>query len=537
MITYRGVGGASGIAIGRAIRFVARPASSSGSFATRRERALAYLHALAQRLRGANLSDEAAIFDGQALLLTDPALERAVAAHEAAGLATTAAITAAVNELAAPFAALEDARLRERAADVHAVGSVLLDGGHSLCLPPGAIVVAADLTPADTVNLPLQQLGGIVTAAGSPTSHTAILARALRIPAVLGLGEVVLSVEDETRLVLDGDAALLIVDPDEATLQHYLGLQAARAEDLVHGPSSPGPPAETTDGRRIALWANIGSPAEVDAAIAAGAEGIGLFRTEFLFFGADAPPSEDEQCGVYRDVLERMAGRPVVVRTLDAGGDKPLPYLQPWHEPNPMLGQRGIRCSRRFPDLFRAQLRALLRAGTRGDLRIMLPMIATLDDLHWARMELKEVAAALRSDGIPHRPDVPLGVMIETPAAAIVADQLARTAAFFSIGSNDLAQYALAADRMLPDLALQYNSADPAVFRLITLATNAAHAAGIAVAVCGELAADPAAAEAMLGLGVNELSMAPSAIPAVKARIRGTTSAAARAAAARACAR
>ncbi|HNP71961.1 MAG TPA: phosphoenolpyruvate--protein phosphotransferase, partial [Kouleothrix sp.] len=280
-----------------------------------------------------------------------------------------------------------------------------------------------------------------------------------------------------------------------------------------------------------ALWANIGHPDEAARALEHGAEGIGLFRTEFLFLDRHAPPGEHEQYAAYRRTLQTMAGRPVVIRTIDIGGDKPLPYLNMPHEENPFLGVRGLRLCMQRTDLFTTQLRALLRAAAYGDLWIMLPMVATLDDLRWGRAQLQDAAAALAAEGSPHRADVRLGVMIETPAAAVTADLFARDAAFFSIGSNDLTQYTMAADRGLADLAARYPHDAPAVFRLIGMAAEAAERAGIPIGVCGELAGVPAAAPILAGLGVNELSMAPAMIPQIKEQLQGVTFEQARAAA------
>ena len=537
MIEFRGVRGAAGIAIGPIARYQPVAASDAAPFSVRRERAVAYLRGLSARLHEQGLPDEAAIFDAQVLLVADPALEAAVAAHEQAGAPVAMAIRTAIDELAAPLEGLDDPYLRERAADIRAAGAALLGGEQPLQLPPDAILLATELTPAETVNLPLRSVGGLGTVKGSPTSHTAILARSLGIPAVLGLDPEALAWPEGTRAILDGAAGVLILEPDRATQAYYEQLKLERRDAVAGHTAQRELPTETSDGRRIAVWANIGSLEEVEAALRAGAEGIGLLRTEFLFLQRSAPPGEDEQVDVYTAVLHGLVGRPVVARTLDVGGDKPLPYLPALSEPNPFLGERGIRFSQRFPELFRTQLRALLRAARHGDLRIMLPMVATAADLAWAHDQMQGAADDLRAAGIDFRAEVPLGIMVETPAAALMADRLASRAAFFSIGSNDLAQYTLAADRTLAHLAGRYNGDDPAVYRLIAMTVAAARTRGIPVGICGELAGDPAAAVALLGLGVDELSMAPGSIGAVKARIRATTFADAEDAARRACER
>jgi phosphoenolpyruvate-protein phosphotransferase len=390
-------------------------------------------------------------------------------------------------------------------------------------VPPGAIIVAPDLTPAETAELRGGSVAGFATAYGGPTGHTAILARALGIPAVVGLGAAVLDILDGTELILDGAAMLLIAAPDAQERASYTQRAADLHAERARRQILRDQPGQTADGRPIALWANIGHPDQARLALEHGAEGIGLFRTEFLFLDRNTAPSEQEQYNAYRKTLETMAGRPVVIRTIDIGGDKPLPYIDMPHEDNPFLGVRALRLCMRWPDLFATQLRALLRAAVHGDLWIMLPMVATLADLRWGRAQLQAVADALAAEGVEHRADVRLGIMIETPAAAVTADLLAREAAFFSVGSNDLTQYAMAADRGQADLAARYPHDATAVLRLIAQAAKAAKAAGIPIGVCGELAGVPAAAVLLAGLGLDELSMTPGSIPIVKERLRETT--------------
>ncbi len=524
MIQLRGAGGTPGIALGPLVQFQPAVAAELPPFAVLRDRAMEYFGKLAEQLRGAGMPAEAAIFDAQALLVADPALERAVEDRVGRGALLADAIRVAVEELAGTLDSLPDAYLRGRAADIRGVGATLLAGGRteSVSLNPGSILVAQELTPADTLNLPLDDLGGFATAGGTITSHAAILARSLGIPVVLGMGPAILNIAQGTSAILDGASRTVILDPDEPTHARYIQLKAREQAAAQQRLLERDLPAETIDGHHIALWANIGGPDDVRAALIAGAEGIGLFRTEFLFLGRPCPPDEDEQVANYVAVLEQMGNRPVVIRMLDVGGDKPLPYLPSRSEPNPFLGERGVRFLRRFPDIFATQLRALLRAALHGDLRVMVPMVSTQEDVLWARAQLQAASDALAAEGIEHRGDIPLGIMIETPAAAVMADHLAKYAAFFSIGSNDLSQYTLAADRTLAELAGRYDSSDPAVFRLIAQAVTSARHAGIPVSVCGELAGDPEAVLALMGLGVHELSMAPSTIGIVKSRIRGT---------------
>lgn len=543
-----GAGGAPGIALGRAVCYQPSTASRTitdetpeaaiARFEAAQAQAIANLNGLGERLRAEDRPNEAAIFEAQAILLEDPFLTDEVARQvREAGSALEDAIIATTTQMRAALEALDDDYMRERAADMDALGQALLGALHGNTsalrdLPLGAIIVAPDLAPAETAELRSGTVAGFATAYGGPTGHTAILARALGIPAVVGLGAAALNIADGTDLIIDGSNALLIAAPTDAERDTY-GQRATgeRAADERRRLAFRDQAGRLADGRAVGIWANIGDPAEAQAAAEYGAEGIGLFRTEFLFFQRTAPPSEDEQYQAYCAALHAMQGRPVVIRTIDIGGDKPVPYIDMPHEANPFLGTRSLRLCMQRPDLFATQLRALLRAATQGDLWIMLPMIATLDDLRWGRAQLTAAAHTLAEAGVPHRADVRLGIMIETPAAAVTADLLAREASFFSIGTNDLTQYTMAADRGLPDLARRYPHDATAVFRLIALAAAAAHTAGIPIGVCGDLAGTPAAAAALAGLGIDELSMSPHDISKIKEYLQSVTQAQAEAAA------
>lgn len=532
---FHGAGGAPGVALGRAARY--QPAAAAAlpelspdealaRFETAQAQAAAALNGLAERLRAEGRPNEAGIFEAQALMVEDPALTEGVAQRvRDEGQPLEQALSATVAEMRAALEALDDPYFRERAADMDALGQAILAALHGTGsalrnLPPGAIIVAPDLTPAETAELRPDSVGGFATAYGGPTGHTAILARAFGIPAVVGLGDAALAIADGTELLLDGDAALLIAEPTPEQQAAY-GQQAAakRAADEQRRLAWLDTPGRLAGGRRVGVWANIGKPAEADLAAHWGAEGIGLFRTEFLFFNRDAPPGEHEQYEAYRHALVAMPGKPVVIRTIDIGGDKFPKYLDLPHEANPYLGVRSLRLCMQRPDLFATQLRALLRAAAHGNLWVMLPMIATLDDLRWGRAQLQAAAAALAAEGTPHRADLKLGIMIETPAAAVTADLLAREADFFSVGSNDLTQYAMAADRGHPDLAALYPHDSAAVLRLIGMAAEAARAAGIPIGVCGELAAELSATPILAGLGIDELSMNPPQIALVKEQL------------------
>jgi len=503
-----------------------------------------HLEHLGAELQAAGKPDEAAIFDAQALLASDPALaKQALQIQAADGVSLAAAVRAAAERVARSLAALDDAYLSARAEDVRGVGrqiAAVLDGAPLdavLAVPAGAIVLAAELTPADLVRLHRRGVGGVVTAGGTSTGHVAILARGLGLPALVGAGKRLQTLPPGVPAVLDAGAGLLLVAPSDDERAGYEARRRSERERQAQAKHVAHRPARLADGQRVRLWANIGQPDEAAIAVQRGAEGVGLFRTEFLFLDRAAPPGEEEQFAAYVQTLRAVHGRPLVVRTLDVGGDKPLDYLALGAEANPFLGWRGIRCLRRVPKLFMIQVRALLRAAAVGDVRIMLPMVATPDDVAWARQQVLAAAAALAAQGVPHRADVPLGIMVETPAAAVGLDRLVRAGGltFCSIGSNDLAQYTLAADRGEPTLGALYAADDPAVFRMIRLAASAARTLGLSMSVCGELAARPASAVALVGLGIDILSLASSAVAPVKDALSTATLADARAQAAQAC--
>jgi phosphoenolpyruvate-protein phosphotransferase len=503
------------------------PEAALERFAEARVAVQAHLHQLGAELHSEGKESEAAILDAQAMLAADPALDGEVRRLIGEGRSLDSAIDAATAQMAAMLGALDDPYLRERAADVRAVGqeirSRLSGAAASLDVPAGSIVVAHDLTPAQTAVLRKRKIAGFATAGGTATGHVAILARALEIPAVVGLGDAILDLPDGQPAILAADDGVLIVQPTSRERARYESRRESLQADAQRLTALRDQPAVTIDGQRVQLWANIGHPDEAEIALKYGAEGIGLFRTEFLFLDRDSPPAEDEQCAAYSAALRAMSPHPVIVRTLDIGGDKPIPYLPTLHEANPFLGVRGLRFGMRFVDLFRAQLRALLRAAHEGDLRIMLPMVATVEDVAWARRELESAAESLKAEGLSHRAEVPLGIMIETPAAAVALDLFAPHIAFCSIGSNDLAQYTLAADRTDADLSRRYRHDDPAVLRLIEVAARTANAAGIEISLCGELGADPDLAIVLAGLGVRKISMSPTAIPRVKEAIRAVS--------------
>jgi phosphocarrier protein FPr len=536
----RGLPVAPGVAIGPAQRLRAPeptvsdapagdPAAERTALDAAREAARADIRAARSAVAAAAGEGEAAIFDAHLLLLDDDALlEPARRAIEDEGRNAGQAWQAAVGEAADAYRGADDEYLRERAADVLDVGRRVLghlagSGSAAPTLADAGVLVAEDLTPGQTAALDRALVRGIATARGSATSHAAILARAFGIPAVVGLGPALLATADGTPLVLDGDAGTVAVDPGADAL----AAAARRAEDERRAAGErrerAAAPAHTRDGRRIEVAANIGTVAEAASAVAEGAEGVGLLRTEFLFLGRDDAPDEEEQHAALAAVADALDGRPLVIRTLDVGADKPLPFLAQDPEANPFLGRRGIRLALAEPAIFRAQLRAILRvAAEHENVKVMFPMVAALDELRAARAMLDDERAALGLD-----PPLEVGIMVEVPAVAVAAERFAREADFFSIGTNDLAQYALAAERGNEHVAALAAGPVPALLALIDAVVRGAEAHGRWVGVCGELAGDPLAAALLVGLGVTELSMAPPRIPDVKEALRGVDAGAA----------
>jgi phosphoenolpyruvate-protein phosphotransferase len=500
-------------------------------------RAAADLTALAERVRGAGRAAEAAIFDAQALMAEDPMLLEG-AERRAAGLtdpdAIAAAVEAAARAAAETLAAIPDELLAARAADVRDVGGRIarIIAGRSIRLPDRpSIALAEDLPPSVTAEIPEGLLLGIALERGSAVSHAAILARSLGIPAVVAVGGLRAAVAGDVGNVtvgLDGGTGVVLIDPDESDLAALRDAAERRDVSLRAARTLRDRPGATADGHRVALLANIGRPEDAARALEAGAEGVGLFRTEFLYVGRSDAPSEEEQVRAYRDVLHAFGARPVVIRLIDIGGDKPLPYLHLETEANPFLGMRGLRLAQANRELQLTQIRAIARAGAgaASTPHVMAPMVATIEDVEFLGGLIDEALADLDARGVARADRLVVGIMVEVPSAALMAAELARRVDFFSIGSNDLTQYVLAMDRTHPGFAAAADALHPAVLRAIRETVRGAAAAGIEVAVCGELAGDPLGAQVLVGLGVTELSMDAGRLDEVRAALAARSRAA-----------
>lgn len=483
---------------------------------------LAALQDDTQRRLGAS---DAAIFKAQAALLDDTDLITRTCQLMVEGHGVAWSWNQAIEQIASGLAALGNPVLAGRAADLRDVGRRVLAqldpsaaGGGLADLPAQpCILLAADLSPSDTANLDTTRVLGLATALGGPTSHTAILSRTLGLPALVAGGAELLAIQAGREAIIDGSSGRLYLSPSEADLASARAWIAGQQQIRAREAAQRAQPAQTTDGHRIDIGANVNLPEQVPLALEQGAEGVGLMRTEFLFLERGSTPSEEEQYATYMAMANALDGRPLIVRALDIGGDKQVAHLELPHEENPFLGVRGARLLLRRPDLLEPQLRALYRAAKDGArLSIMFPMITSVPEL----VALRAICERLRAE--LEAPDVPIGIMIEVPAAAAQSDVLARHADFFSIGTNDLTQYVLAIDRQNPELAAEADSLHPAVLRAIRATVDGARTQGRWVGVCGGLAGDPFGAMLLAGLGVDELSMTPNDVPSVKARLRGT---------------
>jgi phosphoenolpyruvate-protein phosphotransferase (PTS system enzyme I) len=533
-VKLRGIGASEGVAVGPAfVPDAGRPEPDRENIAEGevedelehfREAVAVVVTRLTEtgdRLHASGDEKEAGIFDFHVEIAEDPELASGVEERVRNLQSPEAAVLAIGWEYAAEFAAMEDEYLAARADDVRDVATQisaeLMGGGASAfeALEIPSVVLARSLAPSETARIPKGMALGFVTAEGSRTSHVSIMARSMGIPAVVGVGPALEDALDAKTVAIDGGEGYALTDPDADTVAEFEKKSGALAEERAALDGYRHVEARTRDGRRIEIAANLGSASEAEDALEWGAEGVGLFRTEFLFMERDDLPSEDEQYEAYGAVAKAFGEKPVIIRTLDVGGDKDLPGVDQSHEENPFLGWRGIRMSLDTPGLFKPQLRAILRAAAHGNLKVMFPMVVDVEELKAAKAMLEESRAELEAEGTETGP-VEAGVMIETPAAAVCAAELAKESAFFSIGTNDLVQYALAADRGNERLRRLQSADHPAVLALIQKTCEAAGEAGIQVGVCGEAAGEPEMIPRLVELGVTELSMGAPSIPRAK---------------------
>lgn len=483
-----------------------------------------------ETLRAQTQSQDASILDAHLMVLDDRTFVEEVIGNVRRELKNIEwVVQQASDKYAGILNAVDDDYLRERVADVRDVArriirNLLGTGDASRkSFPDNHIIVADDLAPSETAALPKDTIMGFATNLGSPTSHTAVMARALELPAVVGLHDITRRINAGDKILIDGNKGVLIINPGEESLKEYGRLLETRRSIEAGLSSIQNKPAQTRDGHRIVLSANAEGRSDVDAVLQHGADGIGLLRSEFLYLASDHIMTENEQTTVYTEIAERLAPAPLIIRTLDLGGDKFIPGLKVRKEDNPFLGCRSIRVSLKYPVFFKQQLRAILRASKKRNVRIMYPMISSVAEVIEANRLLAEAKAEVQAEGIDFDGNISVGVMIEIPAAALEAEALAEQVDFFSIGTNDLIQYTIAVDRGNEMVAYLYEPTHPAVLKLIRMAIDAAHKKGIWVGLCGQMAADPVMTSLLVGMGVDELSVSPRAVPLVKDTVRKLT--------------
>ena len=534
----QGIAASSGIAIAKAFRLENPELTVEKKSVTEVEAEVARLEAalekskseleiIREHARKELGDDKAEIFEAHLLVLSDPELINPIKDK-----ITNENVNAehALDEVAAMFInmfeSMDNEYMKERAADIRDVTKRVLahllgvNVSNPSLISEEVVIIAEDLTPSDTAQLNRKFVKGFTTDIGGRTSHSAIMARSMEIPAVVGTKTVMEDIQNGVLVIVDGLDGEVIVDPSEETVKAYEKKAAEYAEQKAEWAKLVNEKTVSADDHHVELAANIGTPEDVKGVLENGGEGVGLYRTEFLYMGREELPTEEEQFTSYKTVLERMEGKPVVVRTLDIGGDKELPYLNLPKEMNPFLGFRAIRLCLEMQDMFRTQLRALLRASVYGNLKIMFPMIATVDEFRQAKAILLEEKAKLQQEGVQVSEDIEVGMMVEIPSSAVIADLFAKEVDFFSIGTNDLIQYTLAADRMNERVSYLYQPYNPAILRLVNMVIKAAHKEGKWVGMCGEMAGDEIAIPILLGLGLDEFSMSATTILKARSHIR-----------------
>lgn len=537
---YKGTSASSGIGIGKAViveeaelvikrEAVADTAAEVERFKGALDQTMKDTEVLAADLATRVGEKEAEIMQGHLMLLMDPMLtgeiENTITGE---GICSEYAIEQVCSMYADVFAGMDDELMQQRATDMRDIKTrmqkVLLGVASAdiSALPAGSILVAADLTPSMTAGINPDHVAGIVTELGGKTSHSAILARALEIPAVVAVSDFISQVKDGDTVILDGSEGVVYVNPDQAVADEYAAKREKFLKEKKELEQYIGKPTVTKDGVHIELVANIGKPEDVEKVLQYDGEGVGLFRTEFLFMDRTAMPTEDEQFDAYKKVAEALKGKPVIIRTLDIGGDKEIPYMGLKKDENPFLGYRAIRfCLDRKDDVYKPQLRALLRASAYGNIKIMIPLVTCIDEYREAKALIEELKAELDAKGIAYNKDIQVGIMVETAAASLIADIFAKEVDFFSIGTNDLTQYTMCVDRGNDKVSYLYSPLNPAVLRSIKRIITCAREAGIMVGMCGEAASDPLLIPLLLAFGLNEFSMSASAILQCRKLITG----------------
>lgn len=530
---YRGIGASKGIGIGKIvvleenkIEYVNHAPEDIDAEIARLQQAIetftVYTQNLAASVRENIGEAEAEIIEGHVLIISDPMITEEMTSYVSAGNCAEEAVKTVCENYAAMFASIPDELMQQRASDIGDIKVRLLkillgiEDVDIASVPAGTVLAARDLTPSMTAAIVKENVAGILTEVGGKTSHSAILARALEIPAVLSIENLLEQVQDGACVVLDGSTGEVFVNPQEDVLQTYKEKQAAFLKEKEALEAFRGKPTVTAEGISVELFGNIGNAEDAVHVVECDGEGVGLFRTEFLFMGNTQIPSEEEQFAAYKKAAMVLGGKTVIIRTLDVGGDKEIPYLAMEKEDNPFLGYRAVRFCLQNEEVYKPQLRALLRASAFGDVRIMVPLVTCVDEIRAVKAKVKAYMKELDAEGVAYNPDIKVGVMIETPAASLIADLLAKEADFFSIGTNDLTQYTMAVDRGNAKVAYLYSPFQPAVLRSIKHIITCGKAEGIPVGMCGEAAADPLLIPLLVAWGMDEFSVTPTSVLATR---------------------